>query len=258
MRNPGVTAFPVWRLQLRKAQRRRRLLGWNFLVPVVLLLPVALSAAAAPHRSVVYSLFVVFFGTFGSCIPLVGDRARGWNEKVLLTGYPASRWLAERLAAEAAIDTIQLTPTLLLLLWIGRADPGVYGLAMLAVGLALLAANAIGSVIAALVDSVAEAALVCGTAALLVLHLSGVFRVPVTGSWGWRAERMSSFRPLSETMDRMAGVGVRCDIGVGDWLAPLLATAALLALGVSFAPRVASSASRAGLARRPDRPLDPV
>ena len=242
----------MWSLQWRHTLRRRRLLGWNVLVPIVLLLPVALSAAAAPHRSAVYSVFVVFFGTFGGCIPLVGDRARGWSEKVLLTGYDAHRWLAERLASDAAIDTVQLTPVLVLSLLLARADPAAYGLTLLAVALALLTANALGSVIARFVDSVAEAALVSGAVALFALHFSGVFRTPVAGTWAWHVERVSPFRPLAQTMDRVAQ-SAPGDIATGGWLGPVVVTAALLLLAVSLAPRLARFTWREDPARRPNR-----
>lgn len=254
MRPFGVPRLAVWNLEWRQMLRRPRLLGWNVLVPMVLLLPVALSTAAAPHRSVVYSVFVVFFGTFGGCIPLVVDRARGWSEKVLLTGYGSHRWLAERVAASAAIDTFQLAPVLFLLLLFGRADPTLYGYAALAVAAALLAANAVGSLIARVVHSVAEAALVCGTVALFALHFSGVFRTAVTGSWGWRVERMSPFRPLVATMDRIASRGAMGNLNVGDWLGPLLVCAAMLVAAAAFAPRLPYSTSRELPAHEHNRP----
>jgi hypothetical protein len=200
----------------------------------------------------VYSVFVVFFGTFGSCIPLVGDRTRGWSEKVLLTGYDARRWLAERLAAGAAIDTVQLAPVLVLLLLVGRTHPAGYGPTVLAVALALLTANAVGSVIARLVSSVAEAALACSTAALFALHFSGVFRTPVPGGWGWRAERVSPFRPLAEAMDNVASGVAGAHVG-SDWLGPLVVAAATLVLALSLAPGTARSAVRSARARPPNR-----
>jgi len=216
---------------------------------MVLLLPVALSGGAAPHRSAVYSVFIVFFGMFGGCIPLVTDHARGWSEKVLLTGYGAHRWLGERLASGSAIDTVQLTPILVLLLLISRAEAAMYPLTLLVVAQALLTANALGSIIARLVDSVAEAALVCSGVALFALHFSGVFRTPVTASWLWYVGRLSPFRPLKETMDRVA-LGIGSDIAVGEWLAPVVATAVLLAVAAGLAPRLA----RASLWERPASP----
>ena len=85
-------------------------------MPLLLLTPVALSEAAAPHRVAVFGVFLVFFGAFGSAIPAVRDARDGWLDEVLRTGYPAPRWLLERTLAGTAVDAIQLVPVLLLLL----------------------------------------------------------------------------------------------------------------------------------------------
>ena len=68
----------IWRLTWALAFRRRRLLIWNLLVPVLLLVPVVTSGAAAAHRAVVMAVFVTFFGAYGSCIPLIRDGMATW------------------------------------------------------------------------------------------------------------------------------------------------------------------------------------
>ncbi|MFQ5530702.1 MAG: hypothetical protein ACE5FP_10210, partial [Gemmatimonadota bacterium] len=100
----------VWRLTWALAFRRRRLLAWNLLVPIILLVPVVTSAAAGTHRAVVVAVFVTFFGAYGSCIPMIRDGMSGWAEKVWLTGYGGRRWLIERTLASSAIDWVQLLP----------------------------------------------------------------------------------------------------------------------------------------------------
>lgn len=232
----------MWRLQWRIALGRRRLLTWNVFVPILLLLPVALSPAAAPHRAAVVGMFVVFFGTFGSCIPLVRDRARGWNEKVLLTGYGSGSWLAERIAAEATLDLAELSPALLLsFLGVGLgAAAGAEGFvsALPAVALALLAANFLGAFVAAFVASVAEAALVCGAVALFALHFSGLFRSAVPDSWAWHVERAAPFRPLVTTLREGLSGGTAGQSPDG-WVGPLIATTAVAFVTLSVAPRLA-------------------
>ena len=71
----------IWRLAWRSALRRRRLLAWNIAVPLLLLAPVALSEAAAPHRVAVFGVFLVFFGAFGSAIPAVRDARDGAHRR---------------------------------------------------------------------------------------------------------------------------------------------------------------------------------
>lgn len=232
----------MWGLRWRVAASRRRLFIWNILVPVLLLLPVAFSRAAAPHRAAIVSVFVVLFGTFGSCIPLVRDRARGWNQKVWLTGYRSRPWLTERIAAATTLDLAELTPALLLLFLgagLGSAT-GAEGFvsALPAVALALLAANLLGALVAAFVASIAEATLVCGATALYALHFSGVFRSADPDSWVWYVERAAPFRPLV-TMLREALSGGTAGQAPYDWVGPLIATAVLALVTLSVAARLA-------------------
>lgn len=188
----------AWRLRWRVALRRRRLLAWNVLIPLLLLVPVVTSGAAASHRAVVVAVFVAFFGTYGSCIPLIRDGMSGWAEKVLLTGYGGGRWLLERTAASVTIDFVQLLPANLVLFWlIGTSMQG--GLMLLVVTLlALLFANLLGVLVAAAVGALGEAALGCAVLSLFVLHASGVFRAPASGSMWETVEAWSPLRPVHE------------------------------------------------------------
>ncbi|WP_419935496.1 ABC transporter permease [Candidatus Palauibacter sp.] len=193
----------IWRLAWRSALRRRRLLAWNIAVPLLLLAPVALSEAAAPHRVAVFGVFLVFFGAFGSAIPAVRDARDGWLDEVLRAGYPAPRWLLERTLAGTAIDTAQLLPVLLVLLWSAgglRAGPVV----LVATLVALWFANLIGPLVAAAVRSLAEAALASAALSLLLLHLAGFFRTPVAG-WSEIAAAWNPYAPLRAALG--AGVG---------------------------------------------------
>ncbi|MFQ5888842.1 MAG: ABC transporter permease [Gemmatimonadota bacterium] len=246
----------VWALEWRIALTRRRLFAWNVIVPVALLLPVAASPAAAPHRAAVFSVFIVFFATFGSCIPLVREGASGWVEKVRLTGYGERAWLAERTIAAAALDALQLLPLLLILLAVSGASwaPGLGAAAGLL--LALLFGNLLGSVIAALVRSLAEGALACAAASLFALHLSGVFRAAGPGTWAETVEHLSPFGPLHDGLlavsagspavtRALTGTG-----GVGplaSWIGPiavvLLGAGLVLAAAPTLARRLAGAAA---------------
>lgn len=228
---------------------RQRLLAWNVLVPVILLLPVAFSPAATPHRAAVFGVFIVFFGTFGSCIPLVRDRQRGWNEKLRLTGYGPRRWLTERVAAETSIDLIELAPVLLLTyLSVGSGiapGTGSFLSALPIIALALLSANLLGALVAAFVESIAEAALVCGAAALFALHFSGLFRSAAPGTWAWHVERAGPFRPLVGSLrDGLSGTEY-AGLAAGTWVGPLLATVVLALLTLYTATRLAGRGPRA-------------
>ncbi|MEN8145145.1 MAG: ABC transporter permease [Gemmatimonadota bacterium] len=216
----------VWRLQWTVALRRRRLLLWNLFVPALLLVPVALSGAAAAHKTVVYTLFIAFFGAYGSCIPHIRDADSGWSEKVLLTGYGVRPWLVERLLASAVLDWVQLLPVSLVLVWLASGRPADAAAVLAALATALLFANLLGTVVAAVVRSLAEAALGCAIVCLTALHLAGVFRTPEPGTWADTAARLSPFRPLLEAWRKGAAAGP------GGWSTPLLALAAAMVLFV--------------------------
>lgn len=233
----------IFRLEWRTALARRRLLVWNLIVPLLLLAPVALSPAAAPHRAAVYAVFFVFFGTFGSAIPLIRDSRNGWNEKLLLTGYGARRWFGERLLAGSSIDVAELIPAVVLVALAAEAAALSSGVLLMALALALLFANILGTVVAALVRSLAEGALGCAVVALFGLHFAGAFRTAQTGTWADAVQRASPFRPLVESTRSVAAAGSPPSAGV--WLWPAVTALVVLILVVLVGPRIARRLSGA-------------
>jgi hypothetical protein len=227
----------VWRLTWRLALRRRRLLAWNLLVPVLLLVPVVASGAAAAHRAVVVAVFVVFFGAYGSCIPLLWDGMSGWVEKVRLTHYGSRRWLAERLAASVGIDFLELLPVNLLLLALVDAPLDAILPVLAATATALLTANLVGVLVAAVAGALGEAALGCAVVSLFALHAGGVFRTPDPGSAWATIEAWTPFRWIHEAWAGVLGgapaPGATLALGgPPDYLAPQLATLFVLAAAV--------------------------
>lgn len=230
----------IWSVTWRVAGRRRRLLAWNVLVPALLLVPVATSGAAAAHRAIVLSVFVTFFGAYGSCIPLIRDGMSGWAEKVLLTGYGGRRWLIERLLASTGIDWLQLLPANLVLLVLLDATWPVAAAVLGFTALALLFANLLGVFVATGVRALGEAALGCAVLSLLALHAAGVFRTPDAGSWWAIAEAWSPLSPLHE-----AWLGVLAPNGAPTGpLRPLASATLFLGLAAGFGSRLAARISR--------------
>lgn len=240
-----------WRLEWAVARARRRLLAWNVAVPLLLLGPVALSGAPAVHRAVVYAVFVVFFGTFGGCIPLVRQGESGWLEKIVLTGYPERSWILERVAAHASLDVVELAPVLVLILVAEGSGFPEAVLVTASVALALAVANLVGMLVAAAVRSMAEGALVSAAVSLAGLHLAGAFRAPGPGSLWAAAEEISPWRPLVEALRGLsvaagqgAGAGQRAAIpwppaeALGEWWLPLLSALMLGAAAWVLAPRI--------------------
>lgn len=240
----------VWRLEWRIALSRPRRLMWSVSVPALLLVPVAASSAAALHRATVYALFVAFFGLFGAAAPVIRDAERGWVERLLLTGCGARFWLVERTTAHSLQDLLQLTPALAAVLWLeGAASSPLWSAAAVAgVLLALLAANLVGTAVAAAVRSLAEGALVCAAVGLAALHLAGAFRAPAPGTWQETAAAASPFLPALAAFRELAGApghwgGAASVLGQGSpwiWAGPAAATFLLVAGACTGAPWIAA------------------
>lgn len=225
----------ICELAWRSALARRRLFAWNVAVPLLLLAPVALSPAAAPHRPAVFGVFYALFATFGAAIPTVRDAEEGWLDTLFATGVSRRRWMVETGVAGAALDLLQLGPaTLVLVAASGPASPATLVALAAALALALAFANAVGLLLAAAVRSLAEAALACAATALLLLHLAGFFRTPASG-WSRVAALFDPFRPLLEALRTISNASATAE--AGGWAPALACAIAVLALSIFLAPR---------------------
>lgn len=222
----------VWWLAWRSALARRRLFAWNVAVPALLLAPVALSEAAAPHRVAVYGVFIVFFATFGAAIPTVRDARDGWLDTVFRTGVSRAAWLAQTVLAETTLDLVQLAPVLAIVaLTGGGASPGSLGVLAAALPVAVLFANTLGVALAALVRSLAEAALASAAASLLLLHFAGFFRPPGEG-WTRTVAGLDPYTPLRVALEGIEGAAGGAGLPLAALIVALAApTLAALAAG---------------------------
>jgi hypothetical protein len=217
----------VWRTEWLSAVRRRRLMVFNTLIPLVLVAILALSPAPAVHAAATFTVLFALFGTFGSSIPLIRDGESGLLRRYVLTGVRPGGLLLQRVFANAALDLIQLAPSVLLIL-LTRGTLSQAAMLAPALVLGLVAANALGVITAAVARSVAEGALFSAVAALLLLHLAGTFRTPLPETWQATLEAWNPFRPLHETLlSATAGGGPDFDpalltLPVGSALAALL------------------------------------
>lgn len=199
-------ALAPWSVEWTIALRRRRLFALNVTIPLLLVLPVAVADPPPVHAAAVYTILFTFFGFFGSAIPMVRDGAQGILTRWRLAGLPDRALLTGRVSAQAAVDALEATPALVLVVLAGpTADPGAALLLMAALLFTLLVANVLGVWAAAIARSLAEAALFASVGALLLLHGAGVFRTPPPGTAAALVERVSPFRPLHEMLLEAAG-----------------------------------------------------
>ncbi len=199
--------LPVWRTLWLTALRRRRLMAFNILIPLVFVATIALSAAPAVHAAATFTVLFALFGTFGSSIPLIRDGESGLLRRYVLTGVHPGGLLLQHIFATAALDLIQLAPSVLVIVVARESTAPQSAMILPAMVLGLVAANATGALTAALAKSVAEGALFSAVAALLLLHWAGTFRTPVPGTWQATLETWNPFRPLHESLLAAAGAG---------------------------------------------------
>jgi hypothetical protein len=224
---------PAWTVEWLLARRRRRLFFLNAAVPLLLVAPVALSGAPPFHAAAVYSVLFVIFGVFGSAIPLVRDGGSGLLTRWHLVGMPPRELLTARLGAQTALDVLEASPAVALILLASGRPLAAAPALIVALPFALLVANALGAWAAALARSLAEAALFSSVLSLLLLHVAGTFRTPAPGTVAETLERVSPFRMLHEAF---LGATRSPSPDPASWLGPLAAGAALLLGTVAVGP----------------------
>ncbi|HEX9885051.1 MAG TPA: ABC transporter permease [Longimicrobiales bacterium] len=233
----------VWETEWRIALRRPRLFALNVLVPLLLAVPIAVSEAPAGHAAAVYAVLFVIHATFGSAIPLVRDAETGLVGRALRAGVRPGEYLLERCASGALLDGVQLLPSLLVACWGLGSDAAAFAVALASLVLALWAANLLGVLVAAAARTIAEAALFAAVSALLLLHVSGVFRAGAPGSLSARIEAAAPFRAIHEALLHSAGGGARPDLTIALAWAVVL-PAILLLLATRLGPRLAGTPPR--------------
>jgi len=183
------------------------------------------------HSAAAFTVLFALFGTFGSSIPLIRDGESGLLRRYVLTGVHPGGLLLQRVFANAALDLMELAPSVLVIFVARGSSVPQVAMVLPAMVVGLVAANALGALTAALAKSVAEGALFSAVAALLLLHWAGTFRTPVPGTWQATLETWNPFRPLHESLLAAAGGGPDLDLALltipaGITLAVLLLIAA--------------------------------
>lgn len=195
----------VWWLEWRQAIRRPRVNVLSVLVPLFFVAAVALGRAPAPHAALVFTMLFTFFGTFGAGIPWARDVERGWIHRLLLTGVHPGWAVAQRWAASALLDLLQLLPSLLFIIVVYGTGAGDAARLLAGVAAGLLLANALGLLVASIARSLAETALLASVSALLLLHGAGVFRTPLPGTFTESLQRSVPFYYVHDAIRAAVG-----------------------------------------------------
>lgn len=197
----------VWSHEWRLALTRKRVLILNVAVPFTLVLLIATGAVPPRAAAGVYVMLFSAFALFGSALTLRWEGQRGMSARVVRSGIGPSSYLLQRAAAGAALDTLQLTPSLLLATTAAGATPTATLGALLALAGTVWVSGLLGIVIAAASRSITETALFSAVSVPIIAHMSGVFRRPTPGTLSALVESASPLRALHEALAGMTASG---------------------------------------------------
>lgn len=235
----------VWSVQWRLALTRKRVFILNFAVPLTLVLIVATGAVPPGAAAGVYVVIFTAFSMFGAAIPLKWEAQRGMGNRIVRAGVSPSSYLLQRAGAGAALDTLQLTPALVLAGLAVRSQPGQIVAAVAALAATVWIVGLVGIMIAAASRSMTETALFTAVTVPLLAHLSGVFRTHADGSFLALLRNGSPVSALHSALLEMT-IGS----GGGGGTAVVFWAVALPAVVAAFSPRLhvgMARVSRGGL-----------
>lgn len=219
-----------WQKELLEASRGRRAFALKFLLPLLLLAPLALGAVPASMKAGGFSAAVLFIGIFGASVRLIHLRDSRMLERMAVLPVPSHRLSAEYVLASASLDGVQLLIPLILLIATGEYSVSSVTVILLTYPAALIGANALGVLVASFSASAAEGhlfaiILVMGVAVLSVFSLPGV-----AGSWSaW----LLPFGPFAAALRASPGGAPVAAVPIA-WLSAV----ALLGLVLALSPRL--------------------
>jgi ABC-2 type transport system permease protein len=166
--------------ELAELTSRRLALAVKLAYPLVVGVPLILSAAPAFYAAMALTMLVALLGGLGSAAVLARERASGLQLRYRLLPEPAPSQVMKRVAAGAIIDLLQVVPLLGLIAL--RHPDRVAWLPSVLITLVgtLLAVDALGALASSLADSPGEVMLYVLIPLLPSFYLSGLF-IPMSG-----------------------------------------------------------------------------
>jgi hypothetical protein len=219
-----------WQKELVETARSRRAFALKFLLPLVLLVPLALAAIPASMKAVGFSVAVLFIGVFGASVRLIHLREGRMLERMAVLPVSSYRLSAEYILAGAFLDGVQLLLPLILLIAASGLSASSVALVLLTYPAALIGANALGVLVASLSASAAEGHLFAILSVIGAAALSGL-APPGAGMAGslW----LLPFGPLAATLGASADATLLVAAPIA-WLS----AAVLLGFVLAASPRL--------------------
>jgi ABC-type multidrug transport system permease subunit len=177
----------VWRKETLKHLRRRRALVLKVVFPLLISSPLLVASPPPLVTAGALTLLTVMVGIFGVGVGLSHDRMEGNLQRQIVLPLAPGRAMLERLLVAAALEAIQLMP-ILIVLFVRYGTPVELALlTIVALGGAIVLANALGIAISSAVASSAEMHLYSALAVFPLLAAASVF-MPLQADAGWRVD----------------------------------------------------------------------
>jgi ABC-type multidrug transport system permease subunit len=170
-----MLAGTIWQRELIEFAQRRRALLIKLAFPLLVAIPLVLSAAPGIYAAMAITLLVAIIGALGAGAVLTRERQMGLTLRYRTLPVTPGRLLIERLATNAAIDFTQLVPVLLLIALRRPTEAAWWPAMVLGTAAVLLIGNLLGALASTLSDSPGEVMLYVVIPLLPLLYLSGVF-----------------------------------------------------------------------------------
>lgn len=154
--------------------RDRRGLFLKFALPAALLLPLILADVPASLQAAGITVAVIFSGVFGSSIGLVRIHESGMLDRMALLPVSPRRLTAGYVFANALLDLAQVAVPLVVFLLVHPPAPVGVVCAVVSFASAVVAANALGVLVAAVPGSSGEGHLYAIVAVMAAIMLSGL------------------------------------------------------------------------------------
>ncbi|BBL68210.1 ABC transporter permease [Methanoculleus chikugoensis] len=160
--------------ELLEDLRNRRGLILKFALPAALLLPLILADVPASLQAAGITVAVVFSGVFGSSIGLVRIRESGMLDRMALLPVSPRRLTAGYVLANALLDGTQVAIPLAAFLLVHPPVPAGILYAVVSFASAVVAANALGVLVAVVPGSSGEGHLYAVVTVMAAIALSGL------------------------------------------------------------------------------------
>ncbi len=212
----------IFQKELLEDIRDRRRLFLKFALPAALLLPLILADIPISLQAAGITVAVIFSGAFGSSIGLVRIREGGMLERITMLPLSPRRLITEYILANALLDGVEIAIPLAAFLFIHPPAPEGVIFVVISFASAVVAANALGVLVAAVPGSSGEGHLYAIITVMAAIALSGLI-TPAPYVQGllpfWYLHAALTTTPVAFALaPPLAGIFIGAALMISPWL----------------------------------------